>query len=217
MLLPPSHYTIKTRQLEIIRYSHLMAEIDEQLITLETGQTICLRTAIPRDAWAVVDFRKHAAATSAFLIARPEEYHRSSWQERSHLKHVLKSSDMVYILALDQDKNIVGMITTLVRQKQRTRHVIEFGIAVHQAMRGTGVGSIMLEELIRWAETIPTLEKIELHVHANNDGAIRLYQRYGFDIEGRRRAAYKYEDGTYMDDILMGRPLSRLKDHPVRV
>ncbi len=188
-----------------------MAEIDAQKVKLAGGQELVLRTALPRDAWAVVDFRKHAAATSRYLIAQPEEYHRSSWQERSHLKRVLKTEDQVYILAEDDKGDIIGLITTQVFRRKRTRHIIEFGIAVHSSWRGSGLGSLMLEELIRWAETVPSLEKIELHVHANNVGAIKLYQRYGFDIEGRRKAAFKYDDGTYMDDIIMGRALSRLK------
>ena len=48
------------------------------------------------------------------------------------------------------------------------------------------------------------VEKIELHVHAQNEHALMLYKNLGFDIEGRRKMGIKYENGRYMDDFLMG-------------
>lgn len=59
--------------------------------------------------------------------------------------------------------------------------------------------------MVEWAEQIPQLEKINLRVIATNAQAIGLYMKFGFQEEGRRKRQFKYSDGTYADDVLMGK------------
>ena len=47
------------------------------------------------------------------------------------------------------------------------------------------------------------MEKLELQVYASNVAARRLYERFGFVVEGTRVRARKL-DGKYDDVILMG-------------
>lgn len=49
----------------------------------------------------------------------------------------------------------------------------------------------------------PKLQKIELHVHADNKAALQLYESMGFVHEGIRKRAIQYQDGRIVDDILM--------------
>jgi tRNA-Thr(GGU) m(6)t(6)A37 methyltransferase TsaA len=58
--------------------------------------------------------------------------------------------------------------------------------------------------LIEWAKSNPEVEKIELNVRSSNLRAIRLYQKLGFNIEGRIRYRMKMPDGSYQDDLEMG-------------
>ena len=46
--------------------------------------------------------------------------------------------------------------------------------------------------------------RVELNVHANNTRAIALYRSMGFEHEGSRRAFLRADDGTFVDDHLMG-------------
>ena len=46
------------------------------------------------------------------------------------------------------------------------------------------------------------LTKLELHVFPHNEGAIALYDRFGFEREGYRKRHYRRPDG-YVDAILM--------------
>ena len=84
-------------------------------------------------------------------------------------------------------------------------HAGGFGISVNPDWRGQGVGGAMLDTLLEWASDNPRIEKISLDVLASNSGAIRLYEQKGFSIEGRKAKAIKFEDGTYDDDVHMGR------------
>ena len=46
------------------------------------------------------------------------------------------------------------------------------------------------------------MQKLELHVFPHNEPAIRLYETYGFEREGYRRAHYR-RAGEYVDAIVM--------------
>ncbi len=52
-------------------------------------------------------------------------------------------------------------------------------LAVLPEQRGRGVGRLLLEEIERRARARGS-SKLTLEVHATNEGAIRLYQRFGF-------------------------------------
>ena len=85
----------------------------------------------------------------------------------------------------------------------RTRHAGSFGVGVAKAWRGVGVGSVLLERLIGWAKAHPQIERIGMEVFETNPGAIRLYRRFGFQEEGRRREAFRLGDRR-VDAIVMG-------------
>jgi len=61
----------------------------------------------------------------------------------------------------------------------------------------------MLEYLIEWAKAAG-FEKIQLEVFSTNQRAIALYRKYGFEIEGVPRRAFKIL-GEYVDGWFMGK------------
>ena len=60
-----------------------------------------------------------------------------------------------------------------------------------------------MKKVIEWTKT-EGIEKIELEVFENNISAIKLYEKFGFIEEGRRKKMIKTEEG-YLDMIIMGR------------
>jgi ribosomal-protein-alanine N-acetyltransferase len=61
-------------------------------------------------------------------------------------------------------------------------------IAVEPALTRQGIASAMLVRLFELADR-PN-EQYTLEVRTSNDGAIRLYEQFGFRAAGRRRAYY---------------------------
>ena len=49
--------------------------------------------------------------------------------------------------------------------------------------------------------------QMELDVVKNNEKALEMYQRFGFEIIGTRKNALRYQDGTYADEYLMVKDL----------
>ena len=62
-------------------------------------------------------------------------------------------------------------------------------IGVLPAKRGDGVGSALMDAVISTARRWQS-ERLLLEVRAGNQGAIALYQRTGFDEDGRRKGYY---------------------------
>ena len=61
-------------------------------------------------------------------------------------------------------------------------------VAVDDRLRRQGIASTLLERLFELADR-PN-EQYTLEVRTSNDGAITLYERFGFRAAGRRRAYY---------------------------
>lgn len=109
------------------------------------------------------------------------------------------------IIVAEMDSKIVGLLDFSNGHRQRIAHTGEFGMSVEKSVRGQGIGLMLLQVLIEWATQNKTIEKIGLNVHSNNERAIALYKKMGFEIEGIRKRDLKYGDGQYVDTTVMGR------------
>ena len=99
----------------------------------------------------------------------------------------------------------VGYITIVFgkfRKVGETAYIIVGGRASH---RGQGVGTALLMEAEKFARS-RKMHRMELEVFEGNGGAVRLYEKLGYVIEGRRREAAKTPTG-YSDIIWMGKLL----------
>ena len=70
--------------------------------------------------------------------------------------------------------------------------------------QGQGIGTALLEAVLDLADNWLMLHRVELEVYADNGDAIRLYQRFGFETEGRKREA-AVKAGDYVDMLVMAR------------
>ena len=69
---------------------------------------------------------------------------------------------------------------------------------------GLGAADTLLAALIDTADNWLDIRRLELTVYADNAPAIRLYEGFGFVLEGRMRA-HSYRAGAYVDTLLMAR------------
>jgi putative acetyltransferase len=86
----------------------------------------------------------------------------------------------------------------------RRRHAGWLGMTVGADWQGKGVGTLLLNSLLDWADNWAGLMRIELTVYTDNTRAIALYERSGFVHEGTHRA-YALRAGRYVDAHAMAR------------
>ncbi len=98
---------------------------------------------------------------------------------------------------------VVGCLG-LERFEGRRSHAGQFGMAVHDAFAGRGVGTALLDAAMDLADNWLQIKRLELSVYADNARAIALYERFGFEREGLMRA-FAWRNGRHVDAIAMAR------------
>ena len=98
--------------------------------------------------------------------------------------------------------------------KPRLRHAAEIDmVATHPAFRGRGVGRALMAAMIDLADRWLQLTRLQLYVWEGNDAAIRLYESFGFEVEGRLRR-FVFVDGAYRDALIMARLTDPVRHQP---
>lgn len=108
----------------------------------------------------------------------------------------------LYLVAIEA-RVVVGEATLHRFGPAGVRHVGVLTVGVNPFAQGRGVGLALVSSLLERAPQLG-LSRIELYVRADNDRAIRLYERVGFVAEGRRRCFVRLSSGEFMDDLVMG-------------
>lgn len=121
------------------------------------------------------------------------------WRRR--LTH---NDDTQHTLVATVAGDVVGNLGLTRFTRPRRAHVGEIGMAVRDDWHGKGVGSVLMEAALDLADNWLGLRRIELHVHADNERAIALYRKFGFEVEGTHRA-YAIRNGVYVDSLSMAR------------
>jgi RimJ/RimL family protein N-acetyltransferase len=162
-----------------------------------------VRPADPSDAEALTRLAEAVSAEPAgWLISANGEW-RSVGDERRYLKALRRYPNAAVFVAERGDGEIIGRLSLARDTHPASPHVADLGLMVAKDARGRGVGRALLASAVEWARG-SGVRKLELHVFPWNEPAIRLYERFGFEREGYRKAHYRrYGDGADVDAVLM--------------
>jgi RimJ/RimL family protein N-acetyltransferase len=172
-------------------------------LALPDGRVVTIRCAAPDDAPALIECLKRVGGESTYLTFGPEGRGLDEAAQRAVLAAVDAKDNALALVAVEGDR-IVGNLLFEGGDRSRIRHGGELGISVLQAYAGKGVGRALLEMLITWAEGSGVVRKLDLRTRSDNLGAIRLYERLGWKIEGRITRDLCI-DGVFHDALYMGR------------
>jgi putative acetyltransferase len=132
------------------------------------------------------------------------------YPSREYLRRRLsENTQSVYTLVGIIDERIVGMVSVVTfPERPRRKHVGVIAICVDGDWQGKGVGAALMRAIVDLADNWLNLTRLELEVYADNEAAIHLYERFGFEVEGTLRR-HAFRDGQYVDSKVMGRLLNR--------
>jgi L-phenylalanine/L-methionine N-acetyltransferase len=101
--------------------------------------------------------------------------------------------------------SVIGMISVhTFPNKPRRRHAGAIGMGVHDDWQGRGIGTALMRAVLDLADRWLNLTRLELEVYTDNEAAIRLYERFGFEREGTLRQ-HAFRDGRFVDSYMMAR------------
>jgi len=170
---------------------------------LKNGAALIIREADAADAAAMIDYVQTVAGETDFLTFGPGEFKITPEDEEQIIAAHRRYDNQVFLLA-EAGGRLVGMLNVSASQKPRLRHIGEFGLTVLREYWGNGIGAALMQAMLDWAGASGVIRKINLTVQAENDTAIRLYERFGFETEGRLRRDL-FVNGVYYDAFIMGK------------
>ena len=135
------------------------------------------------------------------LEMSPGEFTHTVEEEAGFLSDFTQSENSIYLVAEIEGK-IVGSLNCKGSHRQAIRHAVTLGMSVDKAYRNKGIGGQLMTHAIEWAKGTGIVKRIELAVFERNAIAIHLYQKFGFEIEGKRRKA-GFREGAYHDGLIM--------------
>jgi RimJ/RimL family protein N-acetyltransferase len=163
--------------------------------------TFHVRMADPADAEQLTRLAEAVSAEpGGWLISTGGEW-RSPGEERRYLKALRRYPHAAVFVAERDDGTLVGRLSVARDTHPASAHVADLGLMVARDARRQGVGRALLQAAVEWARSA-SVRKLELHVFPWNDGAIALYEAFGFEREGFRKGHY-HRAGEDVDAILM--------------
>ena len=165
------------------------------------GAEIVVREALEEDVPAMMTNLRAVADEKVYLFTEVVTEDRVK-----RVANSLKDKNDLHAIAVVGSK-IVGQVDLhSFRDSSKSEHVRNLGMLIIHGYREIGVGTALMDYAIRWAMENPQVEKVTLGVFSNNGRAKKLYEKFGFQVDGVIKNMFKI-NGEYVDEIQMSRPV----------
>lgn len=163
---------------------------------------IIIREAKPSDAAQIIAYMNRLSEEpNSNIEISPGEFNRTVEEEAGFLSSFAQSENSIYLVAEVAGK-IVGILNCKGSNRKAICHAVTLGMSVDQDWRRQGIGSQLMVSAIEWAKSTGIVTRIELALFERNKTALHLYQKFGFEIEGKRRKA-AFRDDKYHNGLIM--------------
>ena len=158
-----------------------------------------IRRAEPEDAASLLEYVRGVIAEGNFTFR--DSLDITEEDEREYISNLVSPQTILVAHCTD---DIIGLATLTSLGFASTRHRAKLSISVHRDHRHQGIGSTLLQAILDFATSDPTLRQIELTVFTDNPIAIKFYEPFGFTLLGLTPRSI-CRNGTYVDGQLMYR------------
>ena len=171
-------------------------------VLLTGGMELLVRNAVESDARALRDIMQRTHAETDYLLSYPDEQSVDEEQEARSLAETERSDNEVELVAVVDGKIVGSAGVTAVGSRRKVVHRARFGISVLQEYWGMGIGRVIMDACIDCARRAGYTQ-LELEVVADNERALSLYRRAGFEEYGRNPRGYRSAASGYQELVHM--------------
>ncbi|MBU1220633.1 GNAT family N-acetyltransferase [Myxococcota bacterium] len=164
-----------------------------------------IREVTSSDADDLIRFLEAVVCETDFLLTGPEDKPITLEEEIKFINSYYSNTNSLLLCGL-WNGEISAVADIKAFSFSRRAHVAEMGISVLKKNWRKRIGFSMMQEVINWAQANTRLSKLSLRVHEQNLGAIALYKKLGFKIEGTLENDL-HINNQYFSTVLMGRTL----------
>ena len=181
--------------------------IEEFTFTLKDGRTALVRSPEECDVMPMLDYLRTVAGETDFLMNYPEETSRYTPEGEKALFERVNASDYESMLVCLVDGLVAGNCMITFNNRIKTRHRAGVAIAIKREYWGQGIGTRLMQEMIRIAEDREGLMQLELDFIQGNERAKALYEKMGFKVVAVKPNAIRLKDGTLLNEYSMVREI----------
>jgi 2,3-bisphosphoglycerate-dependent phosphoglycerate mutase len=164
-----------------------------------------IRTATVEDAMSSLQLMNKIDSESSYMLYSTDERTTSPEQHKKRLASIEKTENTTMLLAID-NQTPVGYLMAIGGSVTRTKHSVYLVVGILASHTNKGIGGALFREVEKWARS-HSVTRMELSVMTNNEPAIHLYKKRGFEIEGMKKQAFLV-DNEYIDACEMAKLLS---------
>lgn len=176
----------------------------EKEFIIKDGRKATLRSPEISDTEKYIEFLIRRAEETDNMLRDPDECDRP--EEISDQIRQANGSAAEVLLLCEVKGKIVGSCDMSRKLLRKTRHRAELSIGILKDYWGLGIASAMLRELIRIAQE-QGITQLELNVFEGNERAMRLYEKFGFEVVAIRPNCIHLRDGSRLKAYTMFLPL----------
>lgn len=181
-------------------------EVKEEILSCKAGKQVTYRSVRKEDAEALYQHQCTIARETYFTALYPEELIHNIERKIERIQEILNDPVNFQIVAVVEEAIVGQAEVRVIKNHLKYKHRANIGISVDRDYWGMGIGSSLMKLALHQAKE-NGLEQMELGVYSDNERAIYLYQKYGFQQCGIWNNAFKLKDGTYRDELLMSKSL----------
>lgn len=171
-------------------------------VLLTGGAELPVRNAVASDARALRDVMQRTHGETDYLLSYPDEQSVDDEQEARSLVETERSDNEVELVAVVDGKIVGSAGVAAVGGRRKVLHRARFGISVLKDYWGLGIGRVLMEASIDCARRAGYTQ-LELEVVADNERALSLYRRVGFEEYGRNPRGYRSAAAGYQELVHM--------------
>lgn len=178
-----------------------MLKFNPQIIELKNQKLITIRQAEVDDAEKILACIKTYIPQSDYIPKLEQEIRLTIEQEKEWISSFLINDNSLLLIA-EYDNKIIGNIDLAGNRRKIMEHTAVIGMGMLKEWRNSGLGTALLKATIEWAKQNPILELIWLQVYTENELALNLYRKMGFEENGIIKNFFK-RGNKYFDNLTM--------------
>lgn len=152
------------------------------------------------DAQLFVDFFDQLIRETDYLLPTVEESHKTKEKQEASIE---RFNDFKHVFIAKDNNQIVGFIGITRMGLKKVKHIADFAIGVLSDYKRQHIATRLLTIAEDWLRE-RGVNRLEMTVIAENDGAVSFYKKNGFQQEGIRRRSIFMRD-HYYDELYMAK------------